>query len=393
MSELNIVQVDTKEAMTDCVEAVSAFDTIAFDLEFDRNRYRYGFNLCLMQVMAGEVCYLIDPLPDEVDMSGIFAILESREVLKVVFSAKEDLELLHHMGCHPVNIYDVGMAIRLIDFPQSSLAVVFEHYLGLVISKDSQTSNWFTRPLSDAQRQYAALDVYHLITLMDRVKAKVEEMGRTAWVAEENALFEERDFGSVDEQLLYSEKDKKDLNEVDFHIFCRMLQYREELAAETDVPPGRLLHKDYLKEILLSNGMRYWERNRRLHKSIRNAEHKELMIANLKRWEAEALDSGLSPERKSKKKLSREEYAAFKQARIEKEEFMENFIKPLKAALEEMYGEHTASFLLSNRVAGDMKSDESIGLPSYRLPLIRAAAEKAQLPLEEIAVFKAENSA
>jgi len=389
MSEKSIKYVDTQEGILECAEHISKHEVISFDLEFDRNRYRYGFTLCLMQIMAGDTCYLIDPLPDAVNLRPVFDVIESPHILKTVFSAKEDLELLHILGCHPVNMYDSGKAIRLLDFQQSSLAVVLEHFLGVTVDKESQTSNWFTRPLSDAQHNYAAMDVFHLIPLMEKVKELAKEMGRSHWISEENRLLQERDFSAIDNGLLYSEKDKKDLNEVQWHVYCRLLKYREEKAEELDVPPGRLLHKEYIKEILLSNGMRYWEKNRRTHKKFRNAESKRETLALLKRWENEAIDSGLSKEKNARKKLSREEYQQFKVARIEKEEFLDNVVKPLKRSLTEMVGEHASSFILSNRVAGDMKSDSSIVLPEYRRRLIAEAAKKVDLEEAAMAVFGA----
>ncbi|MEL0010162.1 MAG: hypothetical protein VW868_01210, partial [Bacteroidota bacterium] len=35
---------------------------LGLDLEFDRNRYGYGFNICLIQCYIDSTCFIIDPI-------------------------------------------------------------------------------------------------------------------------------------------------------------------------------------------------------------------------------------------------------------------------------------------------------------------------------------------
>ena len=80
-------QVDLNECITQ-LEAVSQF---SIDLEFDKNHFRYGFNLCLMQIFANGICYLIDPLSEELDIKTIFPVIEDPTKEKIVFSRQQDL--------------------------------------------------------------------------------------------------------------------------------------------------------------------------------------------------------------------------------------------------------------------------------------------------------------
>ena len=89
---MNIQYIDDNSALQDVVIEISKADEFAIDLEFDRNRYRYGFNMCLMQVYDGNDCYVIDPLSSNIDIQGIFPVIEDPEIQKVVFAFGEDLQ-------------------------------------------------------------------------------------------------------------------------------------------------------------------------------------------------------------------------------------------------------------------------------------------------------------
>ncbi len=374
MSDFQVVFVDNAKAMTDCVKQLKKYTLFSFDLEFDRNRHRYGFNLCLMQIMAGDTCFLIDPLPEDIDMSEILQLLESPEIQKVVFSANEDLELLHRLGCHPVNLYDTGIAMRILDMRQSALDVVLDEFLDVSITKTSQMSNWFTRPLSQEQIDYAALDVVHLEALMKALDIRLDKLGRREWAEQENQALESKDYSQSDDALLWKEKDMHKMNQVQFHVFCCLLQYREMHAEALDIPPGRLLHGDYIKEVLMENGLRYWEKNRRTHKSFRSLERKREVIELIKKSEAEALSHGLQKSKRAKSRMSQEDYRAHSEARALKEDFIDNVVKPLKEQLAKRIGENTTAFVLSNRLAGDMYSDPGLVLPPYRIELLLETA-------------------
>ena len=60
--ESNIQYIDHQESFEKTIAVLASKKTIFIDLEFDKNHFRYGFNLCLMQIFDGENIYLIDPL-------------------------------------------------------------------------------------------------------------------------------------------------------------------------------------------------------------------------------------------------------------------------------------------------------------------------------------------
>src|SRR3712207_3365626 len=79
---------DFQEAITKLEKA----PTLAFDLEFDDNRYTYGLTLCLIQVADLETCYLIDPF-GITSLKPLWKIIENPAVVKIFHSASNDILL------------------------------------------------------------------------------------------------------------------------------------------------------------------------------------------------------------------------------------------------------------------------------------------------------------
>jgi DNA polymerase-1 len=73
---------------------------------------------------------------------------------------KYDLKFLYRYGIEPYAVFDTMIASQLIgDIERHSLQKVAMHYLGKVIDKSLQMSNWAKTILSKEQLEYAALDV------------------------------------------------------------------------------------------------------------------------------------------------------------------------------------------------------------------------------------------
>src|SRR5690606_8150956 len=55
----------------------------------------------------------------------------------------------------------------------------------LALPKGETRSDWMRRPLSPAQLEYAADDVEYLFALHDELSARLQSLGRTAWLEED----------------------------------------------------------------------------------------------------------------------------------------------------------------------------------------------------------------
>ena len=183
------------------VRQLSESPEIALDLEFDNNRYTYGLNLCLIQVAArppsnhgtteatAPVCFIIDPFAVS-DLRPLWSILENPAITKILHCAAGDITLLKTLGCQPRNLLDTELAVKILDYPKTSLAHVLAVNLGITLDKSLQVSNWNTRPLTSEQLRYAAADVAYLHELKDQLVAELHRLGRAHWLEEECRLLE-----------------------------------------------------------------------------------------------------------------------------------------------------------------------------------------------------------
>ena len=150
-------EIELENAMEICRKA----SALALDTEFVRTRTYYP-ELGLLQVSDGEHCFLFDPLI--LDLNVFSEILSNKNVIKVLHSCSEDLEVFQHaFGVLPRPIYDTQISSSFLGLGFSvSYQMLVEHYLSLRIKKDQTRSNWLARPLSKQQLEYAAQDVVYL---------------------------------------------------------------------------------------------------------------------------------------------------------------------------------------------------------------------------------------
>ncbi|MBL4652045.1 MAG: ribonuclease D [Flavobacteriales bacterium] len=251
--------VTTQSQLTDCIEKINAVSEISVDLEFDKNRYRYGFNLCLLQIKAGNDIFLIDPLGDNFDIKPVFESLENPNIQKVVYAFGEDIRLLHTLGCYPKNLFDITIQTRLMNYPAISLTNLLLEEQGIECSKSSQKSNWFKRPLTEQQLTYAAEDVEFLIELKNQIQKKcTKEL--TEFITEENKQYELIDYAEKETSNGLKDKDKKDLTEYQWHIYNGLMNFREKAASKVNRPPFFVLGKEYLREVAIDHAqLKSWK--------------------------------------------------------------------------------------------------------------------------------------
>ena len=147
MAEFRLVE--TVAHLESCIENLRLCSAIGLDLEFDRDRFAYGFTLCLIQLSDGKHTWLIDPITFG-DLESLYRFLEEALPIKIMHAPGEDLTLLQQKGCVVKNIFDTERAARLLDFEQFSLGNLLLYALGVQIDKSQQKTDWVKRPLSAA---------------------------------------------------------------------------------------------------------------------------------------------------------------------------------------------------------------------------------------------------
>ncbi|MGH1339166.1 MAG: hypothetical protein ACRBFS_23820 [Aureispira sp.] len=372
--------IDTQEKLDDCIQFLEKQTVLAIDLEFDKNRYRYGFNLCLVQVFSGGRCFLIDPLIEGIDLKGLYNILENPAIENVVYSFGEDLRLLHSLGCFPKNTYDLAITLRLLNYPPASLGNVLGQVLDIEISKAAQKSNWFARPLSAKQLDYAARDVLYLFDLQERLQVEVEEVGVGAWITEENQYIETLSYADIDNNVYLKEKDKYGLSEHEYYIFEHLMAFREELAAQHNRPSYQMIDKEYLRELSQRpNQIHRFEKIRGVYKSFKNEAFKDRLWNKFQQFAKEAERAHLSKTEDALKRLGQAEHQVRRQKRKERDEIKRKIFKPIQAKISENHGDQVVTYILGNRLMDDLSEGKTEGLRNYKRQLIEQYAQELDL--------------
>ena len=157
-------------------------------LDTERNgRFAYQERICLIQLSDGDETYLVDPLAIT-DLSRFGDVLADESIAKVIHGCDEDIRFFFSdFGFSVSNLFDTGLAARLLGVARPNLGAVLEEFAGVVIPKDRnlQMSHWGLRPLPRPALDYAASDVYHLLPLADELTYRLEKAERMGWVKEE----------------------------------------------------------------------------------------------------------------------------------------------------------------------------------------------------------------
>ncbi|UFQ96218.1 ribonuclease D [Pseudomonas wenzhouensis] len=159
---------------------------VALDTEFMRVDTFYPI-AGLLQVSAGEGAYLIDPLRIG-DWQPFAALLEAPNVVKVLHSCSEDLEVfLRLTGSLPTPLFDTQLAAGYLNLGFSmGYSRLVQALLDIELPKGETRSDWLQRPLSELQVRYAAEDVLHLVEVYRALMARLAPQ-KVEWIIEDGA--------------------------------------------------------------------------------------------------------------------------------------------------------------------------------------------------------------
>jgi ribonuclease D len=160
---------------------------IALDTEFMRTRTYYA-RLCLVQVATPDLIACVDTLALP-DIEPLLDVIYSPQVLKVIHSARQDLEVFADIrGTPPTPVFDTQLAASLCGHDdQIGYGALVESITGHKLPKLHTRADWEARPLPPEQLCYAEDDVRYLRDVYRFLAQKLEALGRTAWLTEECA--------------------------------------------------------------------------------------------------------------------------------------------------------------------------------------------------------------
>lgn len=177
--------IDSEPALTAWISAQTAPTVIALDTEFMRTDTFYA-RLALIQAEIGGRTAVIDA-PALHGHAALAARLVDARSVCVMHSASEDLEALSAIiPSGPAVLFDTQIAAAMTGFgPGLSYQKLVAALLGVDLPKGETRSDWLKRPLSPAQLEYAAQDVEHLPQIHALLAARLAELGREEWLAED----------------------------------------------------------------------------------------------------------------------------------------------------------------------------------------------------------------
>lgn len=341
--------IDDNESLQKCLEALSAHDTLGFDLEFDSHRNAYGVTLCLIQVATPDTCFVIDPLL-EIDLNSLWSVFEDERVQKIVHSPGEDLRLLHSIGCFPKNLFDTEVVAKLLNYEQTSLSAMLSAKLGYSLNKSQQRSNWLRRPLSEEQIIYAAEDVAGLHALKGLLIEEASSKGLMPFVEEEQAALSTTIHQPERKGMFLKAGDINNLSPYDQHILNGLFRHRDELARGLNRPAFQVMDEAVVRGLAdrsitpqdapFQKGVYGGYRNERFGRELSDY---------LQQLHAEAEAQQLS-----KKRPPRQFGPESRMDRALMAEQKEALFTPIQQVLVTRFGEHAARFILSNGAVNDM---------------------------------------
>lgn len=215
---------------------------LALDTEFIRTDTFYPIG-ALVQVSDDKGCFLIDPLRID-DFSPLTALLVDPNIVKVLHSCSEDLEVFERLfGVLPEPLVDTQIAAALDGLGFSlSYQRLTEALLDIHVPKGETRSDWLQRPLTPSQIHYAALDVAYLPPMYRMLMDSLRARGRDGWLREDcDALLRASRDNAGGVNYYQRIKSAWRLNPRQLWQLQQLVNWREQTARSVDRPRGRVL--------------------------------------------------------------------------------------------------------------------------------------------------------
>jgi len=357
----SLTYITSQPQLDECVATLHQATELAFDLEFDRDRYTYGFDLCLVQIATPENCFVIDPLA-EINLETLFRMFENKAIKKLVHCPGEDLRLLHSLNCYPTNLVDTEVYAKLLNYEQTSLSNMLTITSGIALNKKLQTSNWGKRPLTDAQLEYAAADVLYLFALEEKLRKEAIEKNVIDMVDQEFAVLNEIVYTLEPKENFIKKNDRQFMSPYDQYLLNELFKYRDSLARMKNKPAHQIIPETVLRLIaykkIVVNDL---PSQAGIHPMLRNAKELSLLA---KRWDDihKEADAAKLSKRREGQAYTDEERQAFEHNKQQLENARLQVFQPIQQWIAGKYGEQTMRFILSSTLINDILRGEAISV-------------------------------
>jgi ribonuclease D len=231
------IWVDRQEELSGLARTLESQSLIGVDTEFLRERTFFP-KLCLLQISAGGGIWCVDTLRGG-SLEPLVNALTAPQTRKVIHAARQDLEAFYLTTKRVISpVFDTQIAAGCIGLkPQVGYAELVKTLLDVTIPKGQTRTDWSKRPLSPEQLEYAADDVLYLGELAERLMARLRELGREHWAAEDCDALENPRLYEPEPALAWERL--RGIAQLDPKPRARakvLAVWREKLARERDLP-------------------------------------------------------------------------------------------------------------------------------------------------------------
>jgi len=236
------IWVDRHDDLRTLAAELEAQPLIGVDTEFLRERTFFP-KLCLLQLAAGGRIWCVDTLRSG-GLEQLVPALTSRQTRKVIHAARQDLEAFYLTTKRVISpVFDTQIAAGCVGLkPQIGYAELVKTLLDVSIPKGQTRTDWSRRPLTALQLEYAADDVLYLGAIADILSARLKELGRETWAAEDCAALEEPRLYEPDPAQAWERL--RGISQLEPKPRARaknLAIWRERLARERDLPRAWIL--------------------------------------------------------------------------------------------------------------------------------------------------------
>ncbi|MBI3839495.1 MAG: HRDC domain-containing protein [Planctomycetia bacterium] len=223
--------------------------SIAFDTEFV-SEHTYRPELCLIQVVAGDRLAVIDPTVVG-DVTGFWELLSAPGHETVVHAGREELLFcVGAVGRPPESLFDIQIAAGLVgyEYPAGYGSLLFK-LLGQRLHKGETRTDWRRRPLSEGQIEYALDDVRYLGAMAGKLRERLRELSRAAWLETEMAAWQADVTATRSDERWWKVSGTSGLSRRSLAIVREIWRWREREAEKRDCPTRRVLRDDLIIEL------------------------------------------------------------------------------------------------------------------------------------------------
>jgi ribonuclease D len=242
---VNVIVVDTPEALAATCRRLAAAERVGLDTEFHTEK-TYTPHLMVVQLLFDDGVAIVDPLA----LRDLRPLVDALAGVRVVGHAlSSDLRILADaFESLPRAAYDTQIAAAFAGYGLSiSLLDLVRDLCGVTLRKSQTVSDWSTRPFTPKQVEYLVDDVRYLFDLEDGLRERLRARGREEWADEEMpSLVELQTYRSDPRRLYLRVSGNARLNRRELGVLSELAQLRDRYARERNIPLKYVMPDDVM---------------------------------------------------------------------------------------------------------------------------------------------------